>query len=164
MIKERVNTILIPTNLHLESLTLLRLVLKGLDKNQKTKVILMATDSLSDGLFESWFNSPSQNIFKSLDSKFKESISILNNHFEAYLYGKIHIEVFHGATVSAMRNFLDANRVSKIFVPVTNYTSQKHKSFNAIPLLKKSGYPIREVELNSEIQGNESTLLQAILS
>lgn len=154
---------MLPTNLQLESLSLLRIVLKGLDKNQKVKVILMATDSLSDGLFDSWFNPPSRNVFKSISPKFKESLSILNNHFESCLIGKIHIEVFHGATVSAMRNFLDANQVSKIYIPDSHQFNENSSAFNAIPLLLKSGYPVKELTLNAEVRNSESALFQTIM-
>lgn len=134
-------TILIPTDLKIESLNTLKYAAIGEDE----EVILMYSLSLSDSITELLFYSSEKIIASLVSSEFEEAITILKNRFGKKI-SEISIKLFHGYTINAFRGFTDANGIEKIYVP-KNYKLQLPSSaFDPLPLIRRSKLPVTEVE------------------
>jgi hypothetical protein len=137
-------TILIPIDLRIASLNTLKVVL---EKNQEDApdVLLMYAEYLGDSITELLFYSPEKFLQVRMSQTFEEALEILKNRFENRV-NSISLKPFHGRNASAMRQFMRANSVSDVFVPLTYRLQTRGRAFDPIPLLKKTGMPVTEIE------------------
>ena len=144
-----VQTILVPTDLRVASLNTLKLALEFLNGVDVRVVLMYAEDLKSSSITDLLFYSRRTRIGNAVSAEFKEALEILQNRFEAKLSGNIIIERFHGYTVSALNNFIDANRIEMVFVPKTYQLVINQKSYNPLPLVKKLKLPLHYMEWNA---------------
>lgn len=144
-----VQTILVPTDLRVASLNTLKLALEFLNGVDVRVVLMYAEDLKSSSITDLLFYSRRTRIGNTVSAEFKEALEILQNRFEAKLSGNIIIERFHGYTVSALNNFIDANRIETVFVPKTYQLIINQKSYNPLPLIKKLKLPLHYMEWNA---------------
>ena len=155
-------TIVVPIDFKVESLNALRLALNTIQEG-KVNVVLMYAETPSDSITEFLFYSPEAVIDSLKTREFEEAISILKNRYESLL-GSVKIELFHGYTSKALANFLEAQKVSKIYFS-KNYTLKPHKKgFDPIPLLKKAKIPYQEVGVDTDGFWSEWVSLNALFS
>ena len=155
-------TILIPTDFQVESLNTLKLALKH-QNNQKVRVVLMYSEYLTDSITELLFYSPKEIIKSSIKPEFEEALAIIKNRFPKTLV-EISMQMFHGFTTNAFLHFAHANNIDEVYIP-KNYTLIKStKSFDPLPLLRKSKLPIYEMNWNNNTKVSRGDQLEAIFN
>ncbi|MFZ5973056.1 MAG: hypothetical protein ACOYXA_15825 [Bacteroidota bacterium] len=150
-------TILVPTDLTIESLNILSYAIRHEDNGPLDIVLLngyRSSDSIIDLLF---FNK--ENERDTLVSKeFKEAYEILKNR-NASKVNSIAVEFFSGFNKAAMRNLLEARAVEKIYLPATYKMRELHaRSFDITPLLRGQQLPFTEVNWSSQAHTPEKNL------
>lgn len=144
-------TILLPTDLQIESLNLLN---HAIHKNSSTmlNIILLTGIRSSDSIVELLF--PSRNENASLISEdFKNAYQIIKNR-NASIVKNIQVEFFSGVSHNAARNFIDANGVDEIFLPRDyKLNLSASGSFDIVPLLK--GHPVATHEVSWTIHQHQ---------
>lgn len=145
-------TILIPTDLRIASLNTLKFVLEQ-EQETAPEVILMYAEYLSDSITELLFYSPEKFLQVRMSQTFEEALEILKNRF-GHQMSNISIRPFHGRNASAMRQFVQANGISQVFIPQTYRLQCRGRAFDPVPLLKKTGIPLTAVEWTA---GNDNT-------
>jgi hypothetical protein len=144
-------TILLPTDLQIESLNLFS---HAIHKNSTTElnIILLTGIRSSDSIVELLF--PSRTEYAGLISKdFKNAYEIIKNR-NASIVKSIRVEFFSGISRNAARNFIDANGVDEIFLPRDYKLNLSARgSFDIIPLLK--GHPIATHEVSWTIHNHQ---------
>ena len=131
--------ILIPIDFRVESLNTLKYALDDL-KQEKSKIILMYSEYISDSITELLFYDPAKKIRELASSDFNDAIAIINNTHESSLH-TIKIELF---------NFYEAHAIDLIYLP-KDYCLKPHKNgFDPTPLIKKSKVEYKEVAWASD--------------
>ena len=140
--------ILIPIDFRIESLNTLKLALKERRK-EKSTIILMYSEYVSDSIAELLFHDPSKKIKSLTSSDFNDALDIIINTHESSLHN-IKIELFNGLNARAFLNYYEAHGVDLVYLP-KEYRMKPHKNgFDPIPLIKKSKVEYREVAWLSE--------------
>ena len=93
--------ILIPIDFRVESLNTLKYALDDL-KQEKSKIILMYSEYISDSITELLFYDPAKKIRELASSDFNDAIAIINNTHESSLH-TIKIELFNGLNKNVKR-------------------------------------------------------------
>jgi hypothetical protein len=135
--------ILIPTDFTVESLNTMKLALS--EAREKTAVVLMHAEMLTDSITELLFYSRSRAIKKHLHPDFEEALSILKNRFEGVL-DSVCIELFHGLNSNSFRSFAEAKDIDLVYIPANYQLVLKGRAFDPIPLIKSSKIPYKQVE------------------
>lgn len=139
-----VETILIPTDFCVASLNTLKRVLEK-SEGTKVNIILIYAEYLNTSITDLLFYPPNKSIESRLSFEFKEALEIIKNRFEANI-SNIRIQLFHGYSTLFINNFLEANNIDKVFIP-KNYKLKIHKkSFDPTSLLKKTTFPVIEID------------------
>jgi hypothetical protein len=140
--------ILIPIDFRVESLNTLKYALDDL-KQEKSNIILMYSEYISDSITELLFYDPAKKIRELASSDFNDAIAIINNTHESSLH-TIKIELFNGLNKNAFLNFYEAHAIDLIYLP-KNYCLKPHKNgFDPTPLIKKSKVEYKEVAWASD--------------
>jgi hypothetical protein len=140
--------ILIPIDFRIESLNTLKLALKERSE-EKSTIILMYSEYVSDSITELLFHDPSKKIKSLTSSDFSDALDIIINTHESSLH-KITIELFNGLNTRAFLNFYEAHGVDFVYLP-KDYCLKPHKNgFDPIPLIKKSKVEYKEVAWASD--------------
>jgi hypothetical protein len=139
-------TILIPTDFCVASLNTLKHALEK-SSESKFKIILIYSEYLNTSISDLLFYSPNKSIDSRLSFEFKEGLQILKNRFEEKVID-LKIKLFHGYSTQFLNVFLEANEIDKIFIPKNYKLKIDKKSFDPIPLLKKTNVPIIEIDWN----------------
>jgi hypothetical protein len=135
--------ILIPIDFRIESLNTLKYALEE-RKQEKSTIILMYSEHISDSITELLFHDPSKKIKSLTSSDFSDALDIIINTHESSLH-KITIELFNGLNTRAFLNFYEAHGVDFVYLP-KEYKMKPHKNgFDPIPLIKKSKVEYREI-------------------
>ncbi len=150
-------TILIPTDLTIESLNLLSYAVRHEDGSPLDIILLngyRSSDSIIDLLFFNKENEREQLVSK----EFREAYEILKNRNASRVNG-ITIEFFSGFNKAAMRNLLEARLVNKIYLPANYKMRELHaRSFDLTPLLRGHQIPVTEVNWSSQEHSPEKNL------
>lgn len=143
------NRILIPFDFTPGSLATLKVVLSEMEAlKQKCSVVLLYAEFLNDSITDLLFYRPHKRIDQLSTQQFQESLSIIRNRFESGIES-IRIELFHGRNVAAMRNFLEAHEIEKVFIPADYELKTPANAFDPAHLIRKSGIAFSEVTTNS---------------
>ena len=141
-------TILIPIDFRIESLNTLKYALAE-RKREKSTIILMYSQYISDSITELLFYNPAKVIKALASSDFNDAIAIISNTHECSLH-TVKIELFNGLNKNAFLNFHQAHGVDLTYLP-KDYCLKPHKNgFDPIPLIKKSKVDYREVAWTSD--------------
>lgn len=151
------NTILIPTDLHIASLHTLKIVLER-EENVTPNIVLMYSEYLSDNISDLLFYSHSKMLSARISPSFKEALEILTNRYKNK-FNSINIRCYHGVNKQSLSNFLEANAVSHIFIPQHYQLKTKGKAFNPIPMLQLSNISITKVDWATNYQQTEQEQL-----
>lgn len=136
-------TILIPTDLRVESLNTLKIALNRTTEDG-LHVMLMYSEWLNLSIQDLLWYSPRKILSQATGPHFNEGLAILRNRFTGKILS-MQTGVFHGYNVYAFQNFASAHSIDEIYIP-QNYTLKTSgKSFNPIMLIKKSGLTYQEV-------------------
>ena len=141
-----VKRILIPTDFSIESLNTLKYALKD-NTIFELEVILLHAEFLSDSITDLLFYSKSTIIKSHINEGFEKALSVLENHFNEIK--SLRFEILHYNKYEAMIQFLKTNKVDEIYIPKSYPLSLSKKSFNTLPLLQKSGFPLAEIDWKS---------------
>ncbi|MES2478804.1 MAG: hypothetical protein V4561_06945 [Bacteroidota bacterium] len=137
-------TILIPIDFNVESLLTLRIALNH-HTDGKINVILMYSESLSDSITDLLFYNPQKTIKSLLKPDFEEALSIIKNRYETTVH-HIRIELFHGYNSNSLKRFIEAKRISNIYLPKNYQLKPPKNGFDPINLFKKSQIDFKEIE------------------
>lgn len=137
-------TILIPTDGRVESLATLRMALQNLE-SQELHIVLMYSEYLNDSITDLLFYNAAKRIKTIITPAFEEALSVLKNRYETS-FQSISIELFHGMTVNAFKNFATAKKIDIAWLPKAKSLKPTKNAFDPTSLIKKSGLQIHEVE------------------
>lgn len=130
-------TILIPTDLQVGSLNVLRSLLAE-GGPEETDVILMHAMFPPDGISDLLFYSPKRTLESLMEPRFREAMAVLRNRFEQKLR-RLEVVSFHGRTRSAFEQFAQARHVEEVHT-CASYTLKLHdRAFDPTDLIRKSG-------------------------
>lgn len=133
-------TILIPTDLHVGSLSALKAAI-GTTGSEQLNVILMHAEHLPDGITDLLFHSPRRELRRRMGSAFTEALAVLRNHHERRLVG-ICVEPFNGGTAKAFDQFLRARGVDEIHVSGSYKLRRGSRSLDPMPLIRAASAPL----------------------
>lgn len=137
--------ILIPTDFSIESLNLVKHAAEEAAPG-RVNVLLAHGLRLSDSILDLLFFSRNREISKLTNRDFDTACKVLRNRYKAHI-NSLQIDFFSGFTESAFRFFLDAHKVEEILIPksyeLKNITPN---SFDLLPFIKSSSYPVNEVQ------------------
>lgn len=135
-------TIVIPTDLKVESLNLLKHALAN--TTEKVHVILLYAENISNSIQDLLFYSSAKIIAKSSSPAFHEGLAIVKNRYET-LIGSIRIEVLHSDSLHVFKRFAEANNITQAIIPRHYDLAKGKNSFNIISIIKKSGVLYTEI-------------------
>src|SRR5690606_24867388 len=124
-------TILVPIDFSVASLNTLKLALES--SNEKhISAVLIFSELLNDSISDLLFYKPRRIINALIGPEFKEALEILKNRYEGRLMD-LQIKLFHGVNKNYLNNFLDANKITHIYIPKAYKLKTIKKSFDPIP-------------------------------
>lgn len=128
-------TILVPTDLSIRSLHLLKHALNK-SPSQPLDVIFFTGVVLKDSIVDLLFFSR-QRITEGLITRdFKEACQIIRNKYGSRING-IRFEIFTGSTQAAFNNFTEGNRIDELYIP-ENKLHYKDRCFDPALYMKNS--------------------------
>jgi hypothetical protein len=140
--------ILIPIDFRIESLNTLKYALEE-QKHEKSNIILMYSEYLSDSITELLFYDSAKIIKALASSHFNDAIAIIFNTYESCIHS-FEIKLFNGLNKNAFLNFYEAHGVDLVYLP-KDYCLKPHKNgFDPISIIKKSKVEYREVAWTSD--------------
>jgi hypothetical protein len=142
------HTVLIPIDFKVESLKSLKLVLND-NTHQKINVVLVYAEKSSGSITDMLFYSPSKRVSELCSEVFIEAVSMIKNRYDSVI-GELRIEIFGGTTVSALKNFIDANKIDEIISPSNYEFKMDSKAFDLRPLFKGTGTPIKNISWQNQ--------------
>lgn len=154
-----IKTILIPTDFKVESLNTLKHALQD-NAIFELEVILLHSEILSDSITDLLFYSAESIIKPLLTPTFEEALSFIRTNFKEIK--SLSLEVTHSNNEEAIKQLLLSKKVDEIIIPKTYKLQLTKKAFDSIPLLKKSGFPVHEVEWDLGSFDTEKLLLQEL--
>lgn len=150
-------TILIPIDGRVESLATLRMALQNLESHD-LHIVLMYSEYLNDSITDLLFYNAAKRLKTIITPAFEEALSVLKNRYETS-FQSISIELFHGATVNAFRNFAAAKKIDIAWLPGAKSLKPAKNGFDPSSLIKKSGIAVHVVEWAGTTTSN-STLTE----
>lgn len=139
-------TILIPIDFNVECLNTLKLALRK-NEERKCNVVLMCPYVSSSSITELMFNPPHKIIRSLRTREFDDALSIIKNRFERSIK-RLRLDLFSGHNLSAFRLFIEGNKIEEIYIP-KNYALKPKNGFDPLPLIRKSGLPVYEMDWDS---------------
>lgn len=133
-------TILIPIDFQVASLNTLVKAMHEI-QNEKVNVVLIYSEFLSDSIIDLLYYSPAKIIDLNKHPEFKEALEVVKNSFEARI-AQIIIKHYHGKNNSAMRNFIEANKINEAYVPKRYKLKTKGLTFDPTDQLKRCGIQV----------------------
>lgn len=157
-------TILIPTDFSIESLHVVKSVLSKSHGEEVYDIILLHGVRMTDSITELLFFSSASLIDSLSNHQFNEACMVIKNKFSSQI-NSMRKDIFSGTTQSAFNNYIEANKVSKAYIP-TNYELQltSKKSFDILPYIKKSGLVIDQIDWKIETRIPEKGKLAALFA
>jgi hypothetical protein len=147
--------ILIPTDFSIESLLTLKKALLSFE-DQDVSVVLFYSTYISDSISDLLFHSKMKELENLENKSFKDACEILKNKYQSKIKS-FKIELFTGLNQNAFNNFIQAHKVSDIFIP-KNYKLKMitKRSFDPINYIKKNSIVVHEVEWKEKIDFTEN--------
>ncbi len=154
--------ILIPIDFRIESLNTLKYALEA-RKQEKSTIILMYSEYISDSITELLFYDPVKKIKELTSSDFSDAIAIISNTHESSLH-TIKIELFNGVNKNAFLTFYKAHGIDLVYLP-QEYSLKPHKNgFDPIPIIKKSKVEYTEVGWANDLSVSSKDELNQIFN
>ncbi|MFY7829472.1 MAG: hypothetical protein ACOVQ4_20235 [Flectobacillus sp.] len=137
--------LLIPVDFTNTTLETIEWAMSVFDENPVEIVLLLARE-MEYSITEMILYKPKYFLNEVLTTDFNASIHELRQTYPNTL-AKIHIEVFHGNTVQAMKNFLEIHTINCICLPPEGLYKPLKDSFDPRKLLLKSTISVIEMPL-----------------
>lgn len=142
-------TILIATDFSLESLNILKKVLK--EKNQQQddsqyEILLVSGYDMGDSIRDLLFGSKAHVMDKICNREFTEACSIIRNKYP-HLIHKIRCDIFSGSFARVFENYLKAENVDEVYYSTSLPEKNKKGRFDLVPFIKKAKN-IKKEEIN----------------
>lgn len=155
-------TILFPTDFSIQSLNIVKSVLNNGNDNTRYDIILLHGMDAGDSITDLLFVSRSRWIQSLTNPAFEDACDIIRNKFESKIRS-MRKDVFTGFGQSAFNSYLEANRVDEAYLPVNSAMELSgRRSFDILPLLHKSGLPVKEVALQETTPMHEKGRLAEV--
>jgi len=106
--------ILIPTDLSVNSLTLLKRALD--DCEQKTNIVLVYGASLSSSITELLFYSKEDYLEELKTEAFNKVMAVIESKYEDII-NSLTIDIFFGGTKNAFNNFIEGQKITHAYLP-----------------------------------------------
>lgn len=151
-------TILIPTDLTVESLHTLKLALMQ-NETVQVRILLMYPYRLGDSITDLLFYSPGKIINNEISPEFEEGISILKNRFFHTLHS-LSIQLFHGNNTNAFTQYANAYDIHEIYLPQSYLLKNGKKGFDPIPLIDKNKFIVHEVNWESRESAGTNSIAE----
>lgn len=135
-------TILVPTDLHVGSLSTLKACLAE-NVNGKVRVILMHAMHAPEGISDLLFYSPRKVMNMRMGPAFKEAVAVLKNRFEQSL-SRLEILPFHGITQTAFDEFVKGHGVQEIHVTPAYEMRLTDRAMDPLPFVHKASVNVVE--------------------
>jgi hypothetical protein len=133
-------TILIATDYSLESLNILKKVLKeknATEENTQYNILLVSGYDMGDSIRDLLFNTKGTVFNKIRSKEFCDAFSIIKNKYP-HLINKIVCDVFTGSFQRAFNNYLTAENIEEAYYANTLKDKNTKGKFDLIPYLKKA--------------------------
>lgn len=135
-----IKTILIATDFSLESLNILKKVLK--EKNTKEEdtqynILLVSGYDMGDSIRDLLFNTKGTVFGKIRSKEFCDAYGIIKNKYP-HLVNKIVCDIFTGSLQRAFNNYLKAENVEEAYYSPSLKNKNKQGRFDLAPYLKKA--------------------------
>lgn len=141
--------LLIPVDFTNTTLETIEWALSVFDENPVEIVLLLARE-MEYSITEMILYRPKPFLDEVFTTNFKASIAELRQMYTNTL-AKIHVEVFHGNTVQAMKNFLEIHTINCICLPPLGLYKPVKDSFDPRKLLQKSNISVIEMPLYASV-------------
>ena len=138
-------TILIPTDFTVNSLNVLKSILANSETNQTYNVILLHGVSLSDSIRDLLFYSKSQQIESLTSPEFEEAYEVIRNKYNSQI-SSLRIDLFTGYNLSAFNNYLEGNKVEKIFISERKPIFLNKNSFDLSRFIEKCSIEVLKID------------------
>lgn len=132
-------TILIPTDLSVNSLKTLKFALNE-SPSSDLDIILMFAHTPSSGISDLLFYSPQKTLRALRNQSFNDALEVLRNRYE-HKVRSLRVELFHGRTNSAFTDFVQIHRVDEIHVPADHVRLNHPQGFDPMPQIMASQLP-----------------------
>lgn len=135
-----IKTILIATDFSLESLNIMKKVLReknATDNDSQYKILLVSGYDAGDSIRDLLFNSKGKVFSKIRSKEFVEAYSIIKNKYP-HLVHKIQCDVFTGNFQRTFDQYLKAADIDEAYYSDALKESNKNGKFDLAPFLKKT--------------------------
>jgi hypothetical protein len=157
-------TILFPTDFSIGSLNIVRSVMQSMDSKEKCRIILVHGYRPSVSISDLLFTSNATRVRELSGNTFEAACEVIQTTFESSI-ADIRTELFIGFTQNAFNNFLEANKVSEIYLPQAHVLELPHKcSFDVVPYIRKSGLVVNEVPWNAGVHMPEKGMVAELFN
>lgn len=128
--------ILVPTDLTVGSLSILKQALKQ-EEGEQLHVVVMYAEYLSDSIIDLLFYTSRSDLSERVSDAFREALEVIKNRY-AQTIVTLQLVYFRGKNNISFDNHLDAWKIDHIYIP-DNYTfTITGRGFDPLPFLKKS--------------------------
>lgn len=134
-----IKTILIATDYSLESLNILKRVLKeknAEENGKKYKILLVSGYDMGDSIRDLLFNTKSAIFSKIRSKEFCDAYAIIVNKYP-HLVDKIVCDIFSGSFQRAFNNYVKAEEITEAFYSTSLENKNKRGKFDLVPYIKK---------------------------
>ncbi|MEQ6120356.1 hypothetical protein [Reichenbachiella sp. MALMAid0571] len=130
-------TILIPIDFSVKSLNLLRSTLEK-ESEEPVNIVLSCGHFLGTSITELLFFSKEKLLDELINPEFKASLEVIYSKYNSQI-SNFSIEIFTGNSVAGFINFLEGNRINRVYINPDYTPKFKNKnSFDLMPYIKKS--------------------------
>ncbi|KQR95148.1 hypothetical protein ASG01_04655 [Chryseobacterium sp. Leaf180] len=133
-------TILIATDFSLESLNILKKVLKEKNEqqdNSQYEILLVSGYDMGDSIRDLLFGNKAHIMDKICNKEFTEACSIIRNKYP-HLIHKIRCDIFSGSFTRVFENYLKAENVDEVYYATSLNGKNKNGRFDLVPFIKKA--------------------------
>ncbi|GAA4164081.1 hypothetical protein GCM10022217_34050 [Chryseobacterium ginsenosidimutans] len=145
-------TILIATDYSLESLNILKKVLKEKDASEdqnQYNILLVSGYDMGDSIRDLLFNTKSTIFNKLRPQEFCDAYGIINNKYP-HLINKIICDIFTGSFQKTFNNYVNAENIEEAYYS-TSIKSKGKGKFDLIPYIKKCK-DLKSYEISVEVR------------
>lgn len=147
-----IKTILIATDFSLESLDILKKVLKNKnDQNDENKynILFLTGYDMGDSIRDLLFTSKGTIFNKIRPQEFCDAYSIINNKYPD-LINKITCDIFTGSFQRTFNNYVEVAEVDEAYYSASKIVNLKKGQFDVVPYLKKCKH-VKAIEILTKV-------------
>ncbi|MCY0968932.1 hypothetical protein [Chryseobacterium wangxinyae] len=147
-----IKTILIATDYSLESLNILKKVLKeknAKEENTQYNILLVSGYDMGDSIRDLLFNTKGTVFSKIRSKEFCDAFSIIKNKYP-HLVNKVICDIFTGSLQRAFNNYLKAENIEEAYYANNLKDKNSNGKFDLAPFIKKAkDIHVREITLGA---------------